>query len=197
MVWQTGKLFYMEIQTLREHQITHTGQIIKAVSRGAYLLSDVIRELIFKYIHFTGCALNYVRSLCQCGEKRRKSALFLWQVIESSDVNSVGYGEGLTLPSASMSLWGPGKKHCSSEGHKKGINLNLVYNAMPFKLIHLACALELPATPSVLHSLCQLSLSAAGVNVNSTAARRDGGLRDAGTDVEDEDGETFAGKRGF
>lgn len=66
-----------------------------------------------------------------------------------------------------MSLWGPGKNHCSIRGHKKGINLNLVYNAMPFKLIHLACALELPAIPSFPHSLRQHSLSAGGVNVNS------------------------------
>lgn len=69
-----------------------------------------------------------------------------------------------------MSLWGPGKNHCSIKGHKKGINLNLVYNAMPFKLIHLACAPELPATPSIPHSLCQRSLSAGGVNVNSATA---------------------------
>lgn len=32
-----------------------------------------------------GPALNYGRSFFQCGE----SALFLWQVIESSDVNRV------------------------------------------------------------------------------------------------------------
>lgn len=41
---------------------------------------------------------------------------------------------------------------------------------MPFKLIHLACAPELPATPSIPHSLCQRSLSAVGVNVNSATA---------------------------
>ena len=41
---------------------------------------------------------------------------------------------------------------------------------MPFKLIHLACAPELPATPSIPHSLCQRSLSAGGVNVNSATA---------------------------
>lgn len=94
-------------------------------------------------------------------------------------MNSVGYGEDLTLPSASMSLGGPGKNHCSIKGHKKGINLNLVYNAMPFKLIHLACAPELPVTPSIPHSLCQCSLSTRGLNVNSTTACRLRALRDA------------------
>lgn len=153
----------------------YTGQIMKPVSRCAYSPQTVTCKLILKYIQFTGPASNYVRQFCQCWE----SAWFLWQVIESSDVNSVGYGEDLTLPSASMSLGGPGKNHCSIKGHKKGINLNLVYNAMPFKLIHLACAPELPVTPSIPHSLCQCSLSTGGLNVNSTTACRLRALRDA------------------
>lgn len=57
-----------------------------------------------------------------------------------------------------MSLWGPGKSHCAIKGHKKRINLNLVYNAMLFKLIHLACALELPASPFIPHPPNQSSL---------------------------------------
>lgn len=65
--------------------------------------------------------------------------------------------------------------------------MNLVYNAMPFELIHLACAPELPATPSVPHSLCQRSLSTGGVNVNSSPAWTDTALRDTETHRENED----------
>lgn len=91
-----------------------------------------------------------------------------------------------------MSLWGPGKNHCSIKGHKKGINLNLVYNAMPFKLIHLACAPELPATPSIPHSPCQHSLSTGGVNVNSTTAWAERVLRDTEPEREKEDRKKIA-----
>lgn len=70
--------------------------------------------------------------------------------------------------------------------------MNLVYNAMPFKLIHLACAPELPATPSIPHSVCQRSLSTGGVNVNSTTARAERVLRDAEPERENEDREKTA-----
>lgn len=66
---------------------------------------------------------------------------FLRQVMESSDVN--GDAEGPTSLRKGLR-----RNYCSIQGHKKRINLNLVYNEMPFKLIHLACALELLATPS-------------------------------------------------
>lgn len=65
--------------------------------------------------------------------------------------------------------------------------MNLVYNAMPFKLIHLACALELPATPSIPHSMCQRSLCAEGVNVNSSPAWTEKSLKDTEREEENED----------
>lgn len=123
-----------------------------------------------------------VISLCQ------KCALFLWQVIESGDVNR---------ESDTVKVWLSPQRQCLSEaqersivptgGHKKGINLNLVYNAMPFKLIHLACALELPATPSIPHSVCQRSLCAEGVNVNSSSAWTEKSLKDTEREGENED----------
>lgn len=58
---------------------------------------------------------------------------------------------------------------------------------MPFKLIHLACALELRATPSIPHSLCQCALSTGGVNVNSTTAWAERLPRDTEPGRENED----------
>lgn len=64
---------------------------------------------------------------------------------------------------------------------------------MPFKLIHLACALELPATPSVPHSVCQRSLCAEGVNVNSSSAWTEKSLKDTEREGENEDREKIDG----
>lgn len=168
MVWE---LFYMEILKTRLHEKfsdqenppphTSTGQIRNPVSRAVYLLHGVIFKLIFKFIQFVRSCLELCEVILPVSRKCPFSVAGNWEQ---------WCGEGLTLPSASMSLWGPGKNHCSIKGHKKRINLNLVYNAMPFKLIHLACAPDLPASPSIPHSFCQSSLSTGGVNVNSTAA---------------------------
>ena len=84
-------------------------------------------------------------------------------------------------------LGGAGKSHCSIRGHKKGINLNLVYNAMPFKLILLACALKSPGPPSIPHSVCSHSLCAGGVNVNSAAAWAERILRGTESQQENEE----------